>query len=1211
MLFMTVFAANAQSRPWIGDSVQYLPKGIGKGAYHLQVTSVGNFAVTNKRVLALNEYGYLQLRDSGYIHEAGKYQQLREAMWCVEVSQENLGQTPTYVFKNKEYSVDMSVMNASFLKTAFCPSASPVLTDNVVQQKLFDPSAKGKDVVGMVYNIGENLDWWFSGTYNTSPLERNVFLRVEIPDEPDYFLTFATDYQDATPDSVYLVKAHANDFKPGADLYDNYLLRFTLKSAAPRVLNAKEFNTKLYERATEDWVSLQFNPEVSENQTNVFSQPLWAENVSGTSKDGQYLYMKTKANNYLYVDREYYNAAGHRYPIIKDDKAKNTTSNEGEFRFVYYPTEDSLVINVREIKNHPEYGDARDRGGYNQGDNLYTMEIWNSLIVRMQDLDNNDGRVITVYNKPANTRASFGIHDCEVYDENRTTIEPDLYTIQDEDGRYLVVPLAAGDFSPQWKRLDVDNLDKNDTIEVAFKTPSYQWFVTKVHKDSKTSRIHLTNREFNFIRLEYIQIHNTPTIFTGTWSFLSDSLNLGANYRAVYDSRKVAASGFTKVVDDPKAAAKKAEIVQQLGSGWNKTVGSAKHQVEAWMQYMPEDLLHKLYRTSPFLGYKAVLPDTLNYYGYAFNLLHKYNEKNWYFGVTDNRSIKDTTLYVDEERTFFELMLPDTLRAYGREKYGIGHTTNDLYQQAYNDYGIDYIAPLERYFYYFKINDYYKYSRNDNFLVLEDNQRYVYVDEATANSRKLNKAKFYMRFTYEKNNREYYSLLDRIDKSNFEYLTKTFGLAITDTLKAFDDSHGGIKQNSFGVLQAAVNDLNLYVQAKVKATIVNSNISTFAIRQMDDELYRRFNTDKEECGRGEVGDEPRTLKFYRYSQPEYLVFEDAHSGYYVPGSGINFMGVENENVCNANNGQWHTKHNYAIYVDTAYVNRGTGHIKPQYLLVVDPQIVRGGVGCNTCGDSIDFIPYVYGRYLRNMTDSARVNGVPGGKILNNDYLYNTTWERLAFVEAFHAGDSLYLLNGTPIESLYAKDKDGNNYLNLALVKKYPKIKIVALDNNLHKDEVFSMRFVDRQRDKVGNKIDNARKVFLMESETTNRDYTKGRMIAPLEGGWVKYQNGVAMMSRGSYKDNIDLAEHWEVACASVSEKPTANEDAIAEKVVVVSGNGSVTILNANGKRVVISNVLGQTIANEVLTSDNAVVNAPKGVVIVAVDGEDAIKTIVK
>ena len=74
---------------------------------------------------------------------------------------------------------------------------------------------------------------------------------------------------------------------------------------------------------------------------------------------------------------------------------------------------------------------------------------------------------------------------------------------------------------------------------------------------------------------------------------------------------------------------------------------------------------------------------------------------------------------------------------------------------------------------------------------------------------------------------------------------------------------------------------------------------------------------------------------------------------------------------------------------------------------------------------------------------------------------------------------------------------------------------------------------------------------------------------------------------------------------------TANEDVEVATVKVVSGEGNVTITGAAGKKVVISNILGQVVANTVISSDNATIAAPAGVVVVAVEGEAAVKAIVK
>ena len=84
-----------------------------------------------------------------------------------------------------------------------------------------------------------------------------------------------------------------------------------------------------------------------------------------------------------------------------------------------------------------------------------------------------------------------------------------------------------------------------------------------------------------------------------------------------------------------------------------------------------------------------------------------------------------------------------------------------------------------------------------------------------------------------------------------------------------------------------------------------------------------------------------------------------------------------------------------------------------------------------------------------------------------------------------------------------------------------------------------------------------------------------------------------------------------VVTVEQSQSPVANEAVTTSSVKVIAGNGVVTVIGAQGKKVAISNVLGQTIANTVIASDNAAINVPAGIVIVAVEGEAAVKAIVK
>ena len=88
------------------------------------------------------------------------------------------------------------------------------------------------------------------------------------------------------------------------------------------------------------------------------------------------------------------------------------------------------------------------------------------------------------------------------------------------------------------------------------------------------------------------------------------------------------------------------------------------------------------------------------------------------------------------------------------------------------------------------------------------------------------------------------------------------------------------------------------------------------------------------------------------------------------------------------------------------------------------------------------------------------------------------------------------------------------------------------------------------------------------------------------------------------------AQAMKIALSETS-APTANESVSASEVKVIAVDGAINIKNAAGKNVVVSTILGQIVANEVLTSDNATISVPAGIAIVSVDGEEAVKVSVK
>ena len=169
-----------------------------------------------------------------------------------------------------------------------------------------------------------------------------------------------------------------------------------------------------------------------------------------------------------------------------------------------------------------------------------------------------------------------------------------------------------------------------------------------------------------------------------------------------------------------------------------------------------------------------------------------------------------------------------------------------------------------------------------------------------------------------------------------------------------------------------------------------------------------------------------------------------------------------------------------------------------------------------------------------------------------------------------------------------------------------------------------MRFFDRSV--AANEVE-ADRAFMFESmkslnsNTHDKDgaYTPGNPdgdIAPKQAAWLKMQNGCLVLSDGNSKFNevvtgSDDALIFNVEHVCGDEIAVDNENIAVEGVSVVAGNGQVTIMGAAGKNVTITNILGKVIASQVIASDNATIAVPAGIVAVAVEGEAAVKAIVK
>ena len=129
----------------------------------------------------------------------------------------------------------------------------------------------------------------------------------------------------------------------------------------------------------------------------------------------------------------------------------------------------------------------------------------------------------------------------------------------------------------------------------------------------------------------------------------------------------------------------------------------------------------------------------------------------------------------------------------------------------------------------------------------------------------------------------------------------------------------------------------------------------------------------------------------------------------------------------------------------------------------------------------------------------------------------------------------------------------------------------------------------------------------------NFKYQIVQQTADSEGEYVvkSVNDGYYLYNLNGFLGFTAEADKALVVYVDQAEAPVANEAVTTSSVKVIAGNGTVTINGAAGKTVAISNILGQTIANTVLSSDNTAINVPAGIVVVAVEGEAAVKAIVK
>lgn len=272
-------------------------------------------------------------------------------------------------------------------------------------------------------------------------------------------------------------------------------------------------------------------------------------------------------------------------------------------------------------------------------------------------------------------------------------------------------------------------------------------------------------------------------------------------------------------------------------------------------------------------------------------------------------------------------------------------------------------------------------------------------------------------------------------------------------------------------------------------SLTGSPTAAFSVEVSEYHLYRKLRLEKEGVA---ADNNPDTVNFFPATVSS--------------GSSIEFPGGKS-----------------TIYVDTAYVNRGTGAVKPQYLLAVDVRFIPelNAVACTkNHSHGYDLAGNALNEYTCPYAIPHEGGYVRGRYLMSDDY--NSGGE-LSFVEAIHKDDALYILTAEE-----AKLADPVDFTALTGTS-------IRLDNNEHKNAAFSFRF-------TGSNPEN----FLIEAKQYD-----GEGIGPMQGGWIKFENGQPVVSQMSFDDARANGTVFTLRTSTGS--PRANVAALSSDAPTVDG----------------------------------------------------------
>ena len=564
------------------------------------------------------------------------------------------------------------------------------------------------------------------------------------------------------------------------------------------------------------------------------------------------------------------------------------------------------------------------------------------------------------------------------------------------------------------------------------------------------------------------------------------------------------------------------------------------------------------------LGYKHIDSNDLLVNRYKFNYLNPFSMEYWIANGTG----KDSLIYVKQDAGDYALVEGSTY-----------------------EYGIDVDAALLK-----KIPGLAQLERTNYVIAKDEQDRLV---EAYGSKYSMGVA------NYGSNN----MVVDTFFfKENNHYDGKDFYAIVESNYNR--TAHATEIQNTGVTKKVGIADDGM--SAGLKVQLLNeTRTSAFTVEPSTTPLYRRFNN----VALSESATDGRdSLRFFETIRKEYLMDENNSN---LTDANVDYLGMWTADKATG----------LSFQIDTAWVNRGAGYIKPQYLISVAHNDFAGTPGkpCTEDGPHVDkdgnitdaehcvhATPAIPGferaKYLVSFQDSVDVYGqdkpyadIKGG------------YTRVGFVEGIRVADTLWIL---PAEFVaLANDKisfDALEAYNDSVKNLASKSYLIKnrLDGDDHKNYTWSFRYVHPEN--VGNVTEEGvENQFLFESNNYDN-----KIIAPENAAWLKIQNGcVVLTDKSSTFSHAatggDGALIFNVENKVDDQLATDNEEIATSEVTVIALQGAVRVANAEGKKVVITNILGQTVANTVITSSDATIAAPQGVVVVAVEGEEAVKAIVK